>query len=304
MLRRWFLPGWQARFLLAMAYLPAFFHMPWHARLDLDYHRGPQGPTVLHHRHHGPLRIFKSLYPEGPAVCHNVIVHPPGGLVQGDRLEVEVRLQPGAHALVSTPGATRFYKSTTGERAVQSVRLQLGAGARLEWLPLETLAYPGCAGLNTLALDLQPEAELMAWDVLGLGLPAAQQPFTHGVLEQTMAWPGVWLERARIAAEDQRLLHSPLGLAGHATCATLVFAAGTPLSRHRREALFASGRAVLEAQAGDLPCGITAPNAHMLVARALSPTVEPVMALWQAVWAVWRQEAWGLAGTVPRIWKV
>lgn len=278
--------------------------MPWNARLDLDYHRDPMGGTVLHHRHHGPLRIFKSLYPEGPGVCHNVIVHPPGGLVQGDCLALDVRVQPGAHALVSTPGATRFYKSTSGERATQSVRLRLAPGARLEWLPLETLAYPGCAGLNQLDMDLQPDAELLAWDVLSLGLPAAQQPFSQGVLEQEMAWPGLWLERARIDAQDHRLLHSPLGLAGYTTCATLVFACGSPLSRQRREALLACGRAVLETQAGGLPCGVSSPNAHMLVARALSHLVEPVMALWQALWAAWRHAAWGLAGTPPRIWKV
>ena len=103
--------------------------MPWHAHLDLQYRRDPSGQTLLRHRHSGPLRIFKSLYPEGPAVCHNVIVHPPGGLVQGDRLEVDVTVAAGAHALVSTPGATRFYRNASGEPAEQRVRLVLEEGA-------------------------------------------------------------------------------------------------------------------------------------------------------------------------------
>lgn len=279
--------------------------MPWHAHLQLNYHRNAHGQTVLHHQHHGPLRVFKSLYPEGPAVCHNVIVHPPGGLVQGDRLEVNVQVASGAHALLSTPGATRFYKSTTGEQAHQSVRLRLEADARLEWVPLETMVYDGGQAVNHVNLHLAPGAELMAWDVVSLGLPAAQQPFAHGRLEQQMHWPGVWLERARIDASDGRLLHSPVGLAGHTTLATWVLACGSPLSRQRREALLACGRAVLEAHTPPgVHVGMTCPNDHTLVARALAHSIEPVMALWQRLWAVWRKEAWHMGDTPPRIWSV
>ena len=84
--------------------------MPWHARLALDYTHA-SGRSVARFRHEGPLRILQSLYPEGDAVCHNVIVHPPGGLVGGDVLDIGVQVGAGAHALVSTPGATRFYAS-------------------------------------------------------------------------------------------------------------------------------------------------------------------------------------------------
>ena len=199
--------------------------MPWHAHLDLQYRRDPSGQTLLRHRHSGPLRIFKSLYPEGPAVCHNVIVHPPGGLVQGDRLEIDVAVAAGAHALVSTPGATRFYRNASGEPAEQRVRLVLEEGARLEWLPLETLAYDGCRALNRVELALAPGAELLAWDVVSLGLPAAGLPFASGCLEQQWDWPGVWLERARLDAADLRLLRSPVGLDGQSALATLVLAA-------------------------------------------------------------------------------
>ena len=81
--------------------------MPWHAQLNLDYRLDAQR-TVLRHEHSGPLRIFKSLYPEGDGICHNVIIHPPGGLVGGDVLDVQVHVGRGAHGLISTPGATRW----------------------------------------------------------------------------------------------------------------------------------------------------------------------------------------------------
>ena len=80
--------------------------MPWNARLSLDY-RLQDARTLLRFSHDGPLRVLKSLYPEGDGICHSVLVHPPGGLVEGDTLEVDVQVQSGAHALISTPRATR-----------------------------------------------------------------------------------------------------------------------------------------------------------------------------------------------------
>ena len=145
--------------------------MPWHARLQLDYTlEGTR--TVARHAHNGPLRILQSLYPEGDAVCHNVLAHPPGGLVGGDTLDISATVGPGAHGLVTTPGATRFYRST-GELALQRTHLTLAEGARLEWLPLEALCYNACNAENHLTLNLAPGAECMGWDVTALGLPHA-----------------------------------------------------------------------------------------------------------------------------------
>lgn len=276
--------------------------MPWNASLHLNY-RAQNSSTVLHHQHEGPLRIFKSLYPEGPSVCHNVIVHPPGGLVEGDRLDVTVQVAEGAHALISTPGATRFYKSG-GDPATQHVQLEVQAGARLEWLPLETLAYNGCQAVNALHWSLAPGAELMAWDVVSLGLPAADQPFERGTYTQTMEWPGHWLEHASIAASDERLLHSPLGLAGQSSLGTLVLASGTPWTRAHREHVLETVRGTVQNSGLAACCGATCPNEHMLVVRALTSQVEPIMRLWQQLWAVLRQQAWHMDSTPPRIWQV
>lgn len=276
--------------------------MPWHAQLDLTYCR--QGDTtLLHHQHNGPLRVFKSLYPEGPGTCHNVVVHPPGGLVAGDRLHIHVEVGDDAHALVSTPGATRFYKSA-GEPASQDVVLRLAPGARLEWLPLETLAYNACQAHNRLVFELAPGAELLAWDVVGLGLPAANLPFQTGCYQQRMAWPGVWLDQGTIDAQDTRLLDAPTGLAGHRSVGTWVWATGTAMERNRRERVLDTLRAVVAKDPLARTAAITCPNDHVVVARALAPQVEPVMRLWQRLWRTWRTEAWGLGSTPPRIWAV
>ena len=103
--------------------------MSWHAQLQLDY-RLEAARTVARHSHSGPLRILQSLYPEGEAVCHNVLVHPPGGLVGGDTLDIAITAGGAAHGLITTPGATRFYRSS-GELAVQRTHIALADQARL-----------------------------------------------------------------------------------------------------------------------------------------------------------------------------
>ena len=276
--------------------------MTWNATLALDYTRQAD-KTVARFRHDGPLRILRSLYPEGESVCHNVIVHPPGGLVGGDTLDMAFTAGTGAHGLVTTPGATRFYRSA-GELALQHIDLFLEAGARMEWLPPETISHSGCVAENRLTMRLAPGAELMGWDVTALGLPTAGQPFEQGSLCQHIEVPGVWLERARIAAADTLLMNSPLGLAGYRCMATLFFVAGSPLARQRRQEALDCARQVIEAHPLCSTAGATSPNGQVVVVRVLAPLVEPAMTLLRQVWQVWRGHFWQLASALPRIWSM
>lgn len=279
--------------------------MGWHAHLDLQYSRDGSRTTALD-RHHGPLRVLQRLYPEGDAICHHVLVHPPGGIVGGDTLALQATLAPGSHAVITTPGATRFYRSE-GDIAHQQVQATLAPGTRLEWLPMETIAYSGCEAHNRLHFDLAPGAQMLGWDVLALGLPAANAAFTRGRFRQAITLPGVWQERGLIDASDRLLLTSPLGLAGHTVMASLWLAEGIgaahPLDRPRTEALLDAARGLIAAS--DLPAtaGVSAPHPSLLVLRALGHRVEPVMALLQAVRGAWRQLHWGLAPNPPRVWR-
>ncbi len=276
--------------------------MTWNANLALDYTL-QAGKTVARFQHTGPLRILQSLYPEGEAICHNVIVHPPGGLVGGDTLTIDITAGSGAHGLVTTPGATRFYRST-GERALQHTHLRLHEGARMEWLPLEALCYSDCLAENRLTMTLAPGAELIGWDITALGLPAAGLPFAAGNFCQHIEVPGVWLERARIDAADTRLLESPLGLAGQRCMASLFFVAGSKLERQRRQAALDCARQVIEAHSLHASAGATSPDGQVVVVRVLAPVVEPAMALLRQVWQAWRAHFWQQAAPLPRIWSM
>lgn len=284
--------------------------MTWKGSLRLDYRRdlhGPPGPatprTVARSVHDGPMRVLASLYPESPSVCHQVLVHPPGGLVGGDELAIEVDVQPGAHALITTPGATRFYRSL-GAPATQQLQARIAAGGRLEWLPLETIAFSGCNACNRMRFALAPDAEMIGWDILALGLPASDQAFVRGRFSQSIEFPGRWLERGTVAAEDSGLLDSPLGFAGLRTLATLWFATGSALTAERRDRLLESAH---DLAVGDgalrRSTGVTSTHEGIVVLRVLAPRVEPAMALLTRVWAAWRIAAWDLPACLPRVWR-
>jgi urease accessory protein len=274
----------------------------WQAHLSLDYTRAA-ARTVAKFAHEGPLRVLQSLYPEGEAVCHNVLVHPPSGLVGGDTLDIALNLGEGTHALLTTPGATRFYRSEKG-LATQQVKAYVGEGARLEWLPLETIAYNGCHGLNHAVFDLAPTAELMAWDITALGLPNANLPFERGQLQQHLEVSGVWLERGLLDAQDARLMDGPVGLAQQRCLATLVFACGADLSRERRDLALALARELTEVAPNGVQAGVTSPHPRIVVLRTLSPLVEPAQNLLRSVWTAWRTGLWRMGDKPPRIWAM
>ena len=274
--------------------------MAWRGSLAIDY-RLRDGRTIAYDRHDGPLRVLRALHPEG-GVCHSVLVHPPGGVVGGDELAIALTLGEGAHALVTTPGATRFYRSA-GATATQTLRVAAAGASRLEWLPLETIAYSGCLASNALRFELAAGAEMIGWDVTALGLPESERPFDAGRFSQSIELPGRWLERGSIAASDDRLLDSPLGWAGRRVLATMWFASGDSLDLARSDALLDAARSTAAAHPLAATTGATSPQPGVIVVRALAERVEPAMELLQRIWRAWRPLAWGLAATAPRVWS-
>ena len=275
----------------------------WLGRLTLDYALDERGSTVLHHAHEGPLRVLQSLYPDGPAVCHNVLVHPPGGIVGGDRLELDVTLAVQTQALITTPGATRWYRSD-GAHATQRATLHLWEDARLQWVPLESLAYSGCRARNLTTLDLAPGAELLGWDIVSLGLPHANSPFQAGCFEQELHWPGVWLERGRIDASDRLLMTSRVGLGGLTCVGTMFWLCGTDPGAQRRDLALDVARAIFDASDVGRLAGVTSPQSQVVVVRVLADQVEPVMNMFKQLRGAWLEQLWQQVATTPRIWTM
>ena len=113
----------------------------WHASLHLEYILRNDRTVLARNRHHGPLVVQRPLYPEG-GVCHTYILHPPSGVVGGDRLEINILAKQDTATLITTPGATKFYRST-GKKAIQEQNIRVDDGAILEWFPQDNILFPG-----------------------------------------------------------------------------------------------------------------------------------------------------------------
>lgn len=268
----------------------------WLADLRLGFERrGPR--TVLARRaHQGPLTVQRALYPEGEAVCHAIVLHPPAGIAGGDRLAVTVQVGAGAHALLTTPGAGKWYRSA-GARAALTQRIEVADGGTCEWLPQESLVFDGALGDLATEVVLQGDACFIGAEMLCFGRTASGERFDRG--ELTMRTRIVrdgrplWLERGRIEGGGA-LLGSPVGLAGQPVSASLLLA-----SPHCDEALLQAWRALVPA-AGE---GAVTLLPGLLVARWLGPACEPGRDWCARLWAVARPLVAGRAMQIPRIWN-
>lgn len=268
----------------------------WRAELALGFERRGERTVLAQRRHDGPLVVQKALYPEGEAVCHAIVVHPPAGIAGGDELEIEARAAAGSHALLTTPGAARWYRSA-GPWAKQRLAFEAAAGACIEWLPQETIIFDGAlAGMET-ETRLEGDAVFLGWEVLCLGRTGSGERFTRGECRsRTRVWRDgrpLWLERGRIEAGG-RLMHSPVGLGGHPVCGTLLAAsprAGTELLAACRGERVSDGEAAVTLLPG------------LLVARYLGGSSEAARAYFAGLWRLLRPALLGRAATDPRIWS-
>ena len=139
---------------------------PWRAELALGFERREARTVLAERRQDGPLVVQKPLYPEGDEVCHAIVVHPPAGIAGGDELEVAAKAGAGAHALLTTPGAAKWYRSA-GPWARQKLAFEV-AGV-LEWLPQETIVFDGALADMGCEVNLDAEACYIGWEILCLG---------------------------------------------------------------------------------------------------------------------------------------
>src|SRR5689334_19900796 len=135
----------------------------WHANLALDFQLREQKTVLSGKRFDGPLVVQKPLYPEGDAVCHTILVHPPGGIAGGDELVIDIDVEPRANVVLTTPSAARWYR-TAAPQASQHVAIRAGAGSCVEWLPQETILYDGSRSRIDTRVELAADAAFIGWD--------------------------------------------------------------------------------------------------------------------------------------------
>lgn len=273
----------------------ALFTPSWHAELALGYGRFGDSTRPVQRRHKGPLRVQKHLYAEGPEVCQHIIVHPPGGIAGGDRLDISAAVGRDAWAQLTSPGAAKWYRAASP--AFQTLDLRVEPGATLEWLPQETIVFSNAQAELVTRIDLQGDARLCYWDVVALGRPASAERFERGHFQSHLDIRRdgrlLWHERQRIVGGDG-LLDSPIGLDGRTVFATLL------MTGEANADLLDSCRslALPNPVRGDLT---QLPG--LIVARCLADEALHARAWLIEIWKRLRPALLGREAVTPRIWN-
>jgi urease accessory protein len=264
----------------------------WQAALRLGFRARPRRTILAERTHVGPLAVQRPFYPEGD-VCHVYLLHPPGGVVGGDRLQIDVAAERNARALVTTPGATKFYRSA-GDEACQSQTLVVADGASLEWLPQENIFFPGARARTATRIDLHGSARFAYWETQCLGRPAVGEVFDEGYIDSRLSvyrndCPLID-ERLRVSAANRQ--RSAL-MAGRPVAGILL--------------MNGAGLADVEVCRGLLPTGdidftgVTLLD-DILAVRYLGDSTERARELFTAIWRAMRPRLLGRSPNAPRIW--
>ena len=270
----------------------------WQASLALGFSRRDDSTILARREHRGPLRVQKALYPEGPSVCHVIVLHPPAGIAGGDQLDIRIEADAGAHALLTTPGAGKWYRSS-GAQSSQRIHIKVGAGATAEWLPQESIVFSGAQATMRTTVDLEQEARFVGVETICFGRRASGETFDKGRLRLAMdircEGKPLWRERGVIDG-GSALLASPIGLAGFSVCSTLLVA-GAELTPEALAACRTAGSREVGAQWGVslLP--------QLLVGRYLGHSAEAAREWLMQLWAVLRPAMSGREAIAPRIWN-
>lgn len=286
----------------------------WRASLELRFAQSSRGCRLMHSAHQGPLYVQKPFYPEGSDLAHIYLLHPPGGLVSGDRLNIDVQLQANARVLLTTPGAGRVYKARIDRTLQQQcTTMVLGNDAVMEYLPQENIIYPSASARLDTKIEMAPGSRFIGWEICCLGLPASDMRFSDGELSQRLSiFAGtkpLLVERFELNDHNRGLYESAVGLRGQPVTALMV-AGPFADEQHTQETMEAQLETLRVVIAGYQAnkyfqqtslCAVTVLN-DFIVARYLGSNADEAKRLFISLWQVLRPLLTGREACAPRIW--
>ncbi len=268
----------------------------WDAHLYLGFGVRADKTRLIKREHKGPLVFQKVLYPEGTVTAHGLIIHPPGGVAGGDKLHLNFDLDADAETLLTTPGATKWYKSA-GREASQHIDINQQNSTVLEWLPQENIIFDGAAAELHTTVNLDASAVFASWEITCLGRKASGESWHEGSLKQTFSIAReqrfIWHD-STVLKPDSPILSAKTGMRNHTVFGTVVIAAGKA-----PEAIVEACREVT--LASDALYGVSA-LPEIFTARYIGGCAQEARTYFEALWACLRPWYGGKKAIRPRIW--
>jgi urease accessory protein len=270
----------------------------WRAELELWFENRAERTCLARRKHVGPLAVQHAFHPERDGTAHVYLLHPPGGVAGGDSLEIACHLDAGAKALLTAPGATKFYRSA-GRLSTLRTIINVGRGGVCEYLPQETIIFDGASASIETQVTLAPGAVCLGWEVVSLGRPFASESFTTGSLRHrvTLIRDGrpIWYERLAVAG-GSALTSAPFAFAGKPVFGVMVYAG--PMV----EALVERIRAATN-HLGPHGAFSASQLEDVVACRYLGARMSEAKSLFLRAWQVLRESGLGKPAIQPRIWS-
>jgi urease accessory protein len=239
-----------------------------------------------------PLQALEPVDLDGSGVATLFLLNPTGGVLGGDDLDTAVEIGPGAHVCLSTPSATRVYRSSGAPSTVRTT-VRVGKGARLEYVPDHLILSPGARLAQRLDVELARGASAIVSDAWAVGRVARGEAWRFDLLESGIVArdPEGLLFKDRLVLEGTASWGGLGGTEGMAYVATVVcLAPAHPALGDLERAIAGS----LTAPTGEATAGVTALARGGVVARILAATAPAMQSLVARAWAACRAELWAL----------
>lgn len=266
----------------------------WQAYLDLRFRSGEEKTHLIPVKRFGPLSVQRPFYPE-KELCHTYLLHPPGGVVGGDRLDLRVQCEKNSATLLTAPGATKFYQSA-GQVAEVRQLLDVEKTASLEFLPQENIYFPGARVKAHTALKVAKGAAALLWEKHCFGRPANLESFDSGRINARL---DVEIDGELLFTETQRIdideIKSNSGLRHSPVMGTFVIVA---------EQLDAKLLEQCRELSNDVGIsGLTRIDNNLMLVRYMSDSTHDLNSYFVRLWEIIRPNIMGREACHPRIWN-
>jgi urease accessory protein len=241
-----------------------------------------------------PWHLLPPIYLDETGSAYTLLVNPSGGLVGGDRLSIDLTVGPKAHVMISTPSANRVYRSLS-KTSVQEVKIDVGSGGILEWIPEHTIPFAGSRFRQTLDVDLAVGATLILWDGIASGRIARGERWGFTSLENRIR-----ITTASGASVGEHYVLMPvdnssgIGLAKDWDYVASLFMIGEGVEAGVWTTLEPTLAEILEMSQGQVLGGVSRPAVPGLVVKLVARSAPAMTTMLNTLWAAVRKELWGL----------